>query len=68
MKTRPYTVLLAMLAGWINRHQQDVIEYLREVNNILQKKLGKKTNYIRLRQFCVTCFIATVVVYRDCDR
>ncbi len=42
MKTKPYTILLAMIAGWINRHQQDVIEYLREENKILQEKLGNK--------------------------
>jgi transposase len=31
-----------MLAGWINRHQQDMIEYLKEENKILREKLGKK--------------------------
>jgi hypothetical protein len=25
MQTRPWTMLLMMLSGWINRHQQDVI-------------------------------------------
>jgi hypothetical protein len=29
-----------MLAGWINRHQQDVIMYLKEENRILREKLG----------------------------
>jgi len=28
MKIKPYTMLLVMMAGWLNRHQQDVIEYL----------------------------------------
>jgi transposase len=42
MKTRPMTMLLVMLAGWINRHQQDMIEYLKEENAILKEKLGKK--------------------------
>jgi hypothetical protein len=28
-------MLLVMLAGWINRHQQDVIEYLGEENKVL---------------------------------
>ena len=42
MRTRPWTMLLMMLAGWLNRHQQDVIEYLREENKILREKLGKK--------------------------
>ncbi|MHC4061141.1 MAG: integrase core domain-containing protein [Planctomycetota bacterium] len=31
-----------MLAGWINRHQQDVIEYLKTENKILREKLGRK--------------------------
>ncbi len=42
MQTRPWTMLLMMLAGWMNRHQQDVIEYLREENKILREKLGTK--------------------------
>jgi putative transposase len=42
MKIRPITILLVMLAGWINRHQQDVIEYLKQENAILKEKLGKK--------------------------
>ena len=42
MRTRPWTMLLMMLAGWLNRHQQDVIEYLREENKILHEKIGKK--------------------------
>ncbi|MDH4201353.1 MAG: integrase core domain-containing protein [Phycisphaerae bacterium] len=42
MRTRPWTMLLMMMAGWLNRHQQDVIEYLREENKILREKLGTK--------------------------
>jgi hypothetical protein len=42
MKTRPMGILLIMLAGWINRHQQDAIEYLKAKNKILLDKLGKK--------------------------
>ena len=42
MQTRPWTMLLMMLAGWINSHQQDVIEYLKEENKILREKLGGK--------------------------
>ena len=33
--------MLIVLAGWINRQQQEVIEYLRTVNTVLQEKLGK---------------------------
>ncbi|RKY11952.1 MAG: hypothetical protein DRP65_02680 [Planctomycetota bacterium] len=35
-------MLLMMMAGWLNRHQQDVIEYLKEENKILREKLGNK--------------------------
>ncbi len=42
MKIRPMTMLLVMLAGWINQHQQDVIEYLKTENAILKEKIGKK--------------------------
>jgi hypothetical protein len=26
MKIRPWTMILTMLAGWINQHQQDLVE------------------------------------------
>ena len=42
MKIKPHAMLLMMLAGWINRHQQDMIEYLKAENKILREKLGKK--------------------------
>ena len=32
-------VLIAMAAGWINRHQQHVITYLKEENRILRARL-----------------------------
>ena len=34
--------MLIILAGWINRQQQEVIEYLRTENAVLKEKLGKK--------------------------
>jgi len=36
------SLVLVSLAGWINRHQQAVIEFLRTENQVLQEKLGKK--------------------------
>ncbi|MBI9060314.1 MAG: transposase [Labilibaculum sp.] len=42
MIIKPQLVLLAMLAGWMNRQQQDVIEYLKAENKILREKLGTK--------------------------
>ena len=32
-------ILLLTLAGWISRHQQDVIEYLIEENRVLEEQL-----------------------------
>jgi hypothetical protein len=32
-------VLIAMVAGWIHRHQQHVITYLKEENRVLTSKL-----------------------------
>jgi hypothetical protein len=35
-------VLIAMVAGWINRHQQQVVSYLQEEKRILKAKLGNQ--------------------------
>ena len=35
----PLQVLLVTLAGWVNRHQQHVIEYLLEENRVLKGQL-----------------------------
>jgi hypothetical protein len=35
----PLQVLLVTLAGWVNRHQQHVIEYLVEENRILKEQV-----------------------------
>ncbi len=39
----PLQVLLATLAGWLNRHQQDVIAYLVEENRVLESVFGSTT-------------------------
>ena len=39
---KPWQLLLLILAGWINRHQQDAIEYLLTENQVLREKLGKR--------------------------
>ncbi len=39
---QPWQLLLLILAGWINRHQQEVLEYWRAGNQILRGKPGKK--------------------------
>jgi len=33
---------LIAVAGWVNRHQQAVIEYLQEENRVLLEQLGGK--------------------------
>jgi hypothetical protein len=36
---RPVQMLLLMFAGWVNRHQLDVIEYLQEENRVLKERM-----------------------------
>src|ERR1700738_3032142 len=36
----PFQLGLLMFAGWLNRHQLDVIEYLQEENRLLKDRLG----------------------------
>ena len=36
----PFQYLLVVFAGWINREQLDVIDYLKEENRVLREKLG----------------------------
>ena len=41
--TFPLQVLLLTVAGWVNRHQQDVIAYLVEENHVLKEQMhGRK--------------------------
>ena len=37
----PLALLTAIFAGWVNRHQRGVIDYLLEENRILRAKLGR---------------------------
>src|SRR5262245_38880404 len=39
---QPWQLLVAALAGWLNRQQQEVIEYLRAENLILKEHYGTK--------------------------
>ncbi len=41
-----WQLLLVAVAGWMNRHQQDVIAYIQEENRILKSKLkGKRIRF-----------------------
>ena len=39
---QPWQLLLVIVAGWVHRQQQEVIDYLRTENQVLKEKLGKK--------------------------
>ncbi len=39
---QPWQLYVVILAGWIHRQQQEVIEYLRTENQVLKEKIGKK--------------------------
>ncbi|MBU0618352.1 MAG: integrase core domain-containing protein [Planctomycetes bacterium] len=39
---QPWQFLLMILAGWVNRQQQQVIDYLRTENRVLKEKLGRR--------------------------
>jgi hypothetical protein len=36
----PLKFLVPMFAGWVSRHQLDMIEYLQEENRVLKERLG----------------------------
>ena len=38
----PLRVLLLAFSGWINRHQQEVIDFLVEENRVLQEQIGNR--------------------------
>ena len=35
----PLQVLLLTVSGWVNRHQQEVMEYLVEENRVLKEQM-----------------------------
>ena len=37
--TYPLQVLLVTVAGWVNRHQQEVIDYLVEENRVMKEQM-----------------------------
>jgi hypothetical protein len=42
MSIHLWQFMLVTLAGWINRQQQYIIDYLREENRVLREQCGKK--------------------------
>ena len=49
---QPWQLFFVILAGWANRQQQEVIEYLRTENRVLKEKLGKKRILLTNDQRC----------------
>jgi putative transposase len=39
---QPWQLLPVIVAGWVHRQQQEVIDYLRTENQVLKEKLGKR--------------------------
>jgi hypothetical protein len=60
---QPWRLLLFIIAGWINRHQQDVVEYLRTENKVLKEKLGKKRILLSNDQRRIESLKITLVGY-----
>ena len=50
----PWQLLVVSLAGWLNRQQQAIVEYLRTENQVLKEKLGTKGGL-------VTCYLLFVM-------
>ena len=40
MSTAPLHFLLMVFAGWVNRRQLEMIEYLKEENRVLREQMG----------------------------
>jgi hypothetical protein len=36
-----FSFLVVSIAGWMNQHQQQVIEYLMEENRVLREQMGE---------------------------
>jgi len=41
----PLCLLVTCVAGWMNHHQQVVIEYLQEETRVLREQLGKRPRF-----------------------
>jgi len=49
---QPWQLMLIILASWVNRQQQEVIDYLRTENGVLREKLGTKRILLTDQQRC----------------
>ena len=44
-RMNPLSLVLICLAGWMNRHQQVVVEYIQQEIRVLQEQLGKRPRF-----------------------
>ena len=48
----PFRFLLIALAGWMNQHQLQIIDYLREQNRVLREQIdGRRPKFGSPREF-----------------
>ena len=40
----PWQPCFTMLAGWVNRQQQEVVDYVRTEKQVLEEKLGQEAD------------------------
>ncbi|TDI40387.1 MAG: hypothetical protein E2P02_17095 [Acidobacteria bacterium] len=45
MQPHLWQFLALTFAGWVNRSQQDTIEYLKEKNRVLREQLGARLRF-----------------------
>ena len=48
----PFSFLVVSVAGWMNQHQQHVIEYLIEENRVLREQIGNRRMRFTNSQRC----------------
>jgi len=48
----PFSFLVVSIAGWMNQHQQQVIEYLIEENRVLREQIGNRRMRFTNSQRC----------------
>ena len=56
--------LVLALAGWVNSHQEDLIDYLREENRVLREYLGPRPLRLTDLTFGHTYDVALTMVRR----
>ena len=45
----PFSFVVVAVAGWMSRHQQEVISYLIEENRILREQMGSRPSQVQRR-------------------